>query len=99
MRAYSWGDHQQWMNRYRPFPASRSSDRRFRGCERPQPVAAPELWRTGTQTVFGEGEARAEVMFVGEQPGDREDIEGRPFVGPAGRLLDQALERAGIERD
>jgi uracil-DNA glycosylase len=59
---------------------------------------ACELWRTGTQTVFGEGETRAEVMFVGEQPGDREDIEGRPFVGPAGRLLDQALERAGIER-
>jgi uracil-DNA glycosylase len=60
---------------------------------------ACELWRTGTQTVFGEGRADAEVMMVGEQPGDREDIEGRPFVGPAGRLLDEALARAGIDRD
>ena len=56
------------------------------------------LWETGTQTVFGEGLARAEVMLVGEQPGDREDREGRPFVGPAGRLLDEALEEAGIDR-
>ena len=56
------------------------------------------LWRTGTQTVFGEGLARAEVMLVGEQPGDREDVEGRPFVGPAGRLLDEALEEAEIDR-
>jgi DNA polymerase len=56
------------------------------------------LWKTGTQTVFGEGLARAEVMLVGEQPGDREDREGRPFVGPAGRLLDEALEEAGIDR-
>jgi uracil-DNA glycosylase family protein len=56
------------------------------------------LWKTGTQTVFGDGLQRAEVMMVGEQPGDREDIEGRPFVGPAGRLLDEALELAGIDR-
>jgi uracil-DNA glycosylase len=56
------------------------------------------LWRTGTQTVFGEGTRSAEVMLVGEQPGDREDIEGRPFVGPAGNLLDRALEEAGIDR-
>jgi uracil-DNA glycosylase len=56
------------------------------------------LWKTGTQTVFGEGTAAAQVMFVGEQPGDREDIEGRPFVGPAGRLLDNALAEAGIDR-
>jgi DNA polymerase len=60
---------------------------------------ACELWKTGTQTVFGEGAHDAEVMLVGEQPGDREDIEGRPFVGPAGMLLDTALERAGIDRD
>jgi len=60
---------------------------------------ACDLWKTGTQTVFGEGSGRAEVMMVGEQPGDREDIEGRPFVGPAGRVLDQALERVGIDRD
>ena len=51
------------------------------------------LWRTATQTVFGEGLKRSDVMFVGEQPGDREDLEGRPFVGPAGRLLDEALTR------
>jgi uracil-DNA glycosylase family protein len=57
------------------------------------------LHLTGTQTVFGEGLKRAEVMLVGEQPGDREDLEGRPFVGPAGRLLDEALVEAGIERD
>jgi uracil-DNA glycosylase len=59
---------------------------------------ACDLHRTGTQTVFGEGAAHARVMFVGEQPGDREDIEGKPFVGPAGRLLDDALQRAGIDR-
>ena len=56
------------------------------------------LWRTGTQTVFGEGARGADVMLVGEQPGDKEDVAGRPFVGPAGRLLDEALEEAGIDR-
>jgi DNA polymerase len=56
------------------------------------------LWQTGTQTVFGEGAARAKVVFVGEQPGDQEDKQGRPFVGPAGRLLDEGLELAGIDR-
>src|SRR5256886_6332412 len=56
------------------------------------------LWQTGTQTVFGEGPARAEMMLVGEQPGDQEDKQGRPFVGPAGRVLDEALELAGIDR-
>src|SRR5947208_15720544 len=61
-----------------------------------QSCRACDLWKTGTQTVFGEGPHKAEVMFVGEQPGDREDIEGHPFVGPAGRVLDSALERAGI---
>jgi uracil-DNA glycosylase family protein len=56
------------------------------------------LWKTGTQTVFGEGSPKAEVMFVGEQPGDQEDRDGKPFVGPAGRLLDKAMEEAGIDR-
>jgi uracil-DNA glycosylase len=56
------------------------------------------LWKTGTQTVFGEGLKRARLMLIGEQPGDREDIEGHPFVGPAGRILDEALEQARIER-
>ena len=59
---------------------------------------ACDLYKTGTQTVFGEGAKRSEVMFVGEQPGDREDVEGRPFVGPAGRLLDRALVEAEIDR-
>lgn len=58
-----------------------------------------ELWENATQTVFGRGAAHARVVFVGEQPGDVEDREGLPFVGPAGRLLDQALEQAGIDRE
>src|SRR5918996_1916148 len=56
------------------------------------------LWKTGTQTVFGAGRRAAKVMLVGEQPGDREDREGKPFVGPAGRVLDHALQEAGIDR-
>jgi DNA polymerase len=59
---------------------------------------ACDLWKTGTQTVFGEGARRVKVMFVGEQPGNEEDLSGRPFVGPAGRLFDDALEAAGIDR-
>ncbi len=59
---------------------------------------ACDLWKMATQTVFGEGPAHARVMFVGEQPGDQEDKLGHPFVGPAGRLLDEALVEAGIER-
>jgi DNA polymerase len=59
---------------------------------------ACDLWKTGTQVVFGEGKSGAEAMFVGEQPGDQEDKAGRPFVGPAGKLFDQALEDAGIDR-
>jgi uracil-DNA glycosylase len=59
---------------------------------------ACDLWKTGTQTVFGEGAKKSEVMLVGEQPGDYEDREGRPFVGPAGKLLDRALEEAGVDR-
>jgi DNA polymerase len=67
----------------------REAARGCRGCP---------LWKRGTQTVFGEGPSGARVVMAGEQPGDREDVEGRPFVGPAGRLLDQALVAAGIER-
>ena len=59
---------------------------------------ACDLWKRGTQTVFGEGGPVAKVVFVGEQPGDREDLEGKPFVGPAGGLLDKALVEAGIDR-
>ena len=60
---------------------------------------ACDLWKTGTQTVFGEGAEGAKLMLVGEQPGDKEDLAGRPFVGPAGRVLDQALDEAGIDRE
>ncbi|HEY2932404.1 MAG TPA: UdgX family uracil-DNA binding protein [Acidobacteriota bacterium] len=59
---------------------------------------ACDLWERGTQTVFGEGGRRAEIMLVGEQPGDQEDLSGRPFVGPAGKFLDKALEEAAIDR-
>jgi uracil-DNA glycosylase family protein len=59
---------------------------------------ACHLWKFGTQTVFGEGTRKAAIMFVGEQPGDAEDVAGRPFVGPAGKLLDRALTEAGIDR-
>ncbi len=60
---------------------------------------ACDLWERATQTVFGEGGRQAPLMLVGEQPGDREDLDGRPFVGPAGRLLDEALEEAQIDRE
>jgi uracil-DNA glycosylase len=69
--------------------ALREAARKCRGCD---------LWANATQTVFGEDSSSAEVMFVGEQPGDQEDRQGRPFVGPAGRLLDEALGQAGIDR-
>ncbi len=59
---------------------------------------ACDLWKLGTQTVFGEGRRGSIVMFIGEQPGNEEDLSGQPFVGPAGRLLDQALEEVGIDR-
>jgi probable DNA metabolism protein len=72
--------------------ATRDLTREARGCER------CELFGPATQTVFGEGPRDARVMFVGEQPGDQEDVIGRPFVGPAGQLLDEALEEAGIDR-
>lgn len=74
----------------RTLQSLRAAARGCRGCR---------LWMVGTQTVFGEGRVPARVMLVGEQPGDREDVEGHPFVGPAGRLLDEALAEAGIDRD
>src|SRR5881628_1147866 len=57
------------------------------------------LWKTGTQTVFGEGSSGAKVILVGEVPGNDDDLEGRPFVGPAGKLLDRVLEEVGLDRD
>jgi uracil-DNA glycosylase len=74
----------------RSLSALRDAAESCRGCH---------LWRPATQTVFGEGLKRARIMLVGEQPGDKEDLAGRPFVGPAGRELDRALETAGIPRD
>jgi len=59
---------------------------------------ACDLWEKGTQTVFGEGRRQAKLMFIGEQPGNEEDLTGKPFVGPAGRLFDEALAEAGIDR-
>jgi len=73
-------------------PTLTSARRAAADCE------ACELWKRGTQTVFGEGGKSARLMLIGEQPGDQEDRVGRPFVGPAGHLLDRALEAAGINR-
>lgn len=70
-------------------PKLRTASKGCRGCH---------LWKVGTQTVFGEGPSTADVIIVGEQPGDQEDLAGKPFVGPSGRLLDSALEEAGIDR-
>jgi DNA polymerase len=70
-------------------PTLRAAAACCRGCD---------LWKRGTQTVFGEGPPHAPVMLVGEQPGNEEDLTGKPFVGPAGKLLDRALEEAGIDR-
>jgi uracil-DNA glycosylase len=87
--ALPW-DASPFLPREKSLEALREAAARCRGCD---------LYRTGTQTVFGEGPLTAQVMMVGEQPGDVEDREGQPFVGPAGRLLDEALLEAGIERD
>jgi DNA polymerase len=70
-------------------PALRESVQQCKGCS---------LWQHATQAVFGEGPKQASLMIVGEQPGDQEDKQGHPFVGPAGRVLDEALEEAGIDR-
>jgi len=70
-------------------PTLQAASKGCKGCD---------LWERGTQTVFGEGAPRARVLFVGEQPGDKEDLSGKPFVGPAGNLLDKALDAAGIDR-
>jgi uracil-DNA glycosylase len=70
-------------------PRLRAAAEQCRGCP---------LWQSGTQTVFGEGKIESRVFLVGEQPGNDEDLKGRPFVGPAGRVLDKALAEAGIER-
>jgi uracil-DNA glycosylase family 4 len=73
----------------RTIPALRRAAEGCRGCH---------LWKVGTQTVFGEGSRTPRIMLVGEQPGDQEDLAGHPFIGPSGKLLDSALERAGLDR-
>jgi DNA polymerase len=73
----------------RTLPALRAAAAECRACD---------LWKHATQTVFGEGRQRAQLLFVGEQPGSDEDLQGKPFVGPAGRLLDKAMAEAGIDR-
>jgi DNA polymerase len=83
-------DASAYLPKRRTLPALRRASRECRGCE---------LWRDATQTVFGAGPAKAELMLVGEQPGDREDREGEPFVGPAGRILRRALDEAEIDID
>jgi uracil-DNA glycosylase len=83
-------DASAYLPKRRTLPALRGAARECRGCD---------LWRDSTQTVFGEGPAKAELMLVGEQPGDREDREGEPFVGPAGRILRRALDEAEIDID
>jgi len=75
-----------------PHPTIASARAAAKECE------ACDLYKRGTQTVFGEGARKASIVFVGEQPGDQEDLSGRPFVGPAGKLLDRALAAAGIDR-
>jgi uracil-DNA glycosylase len=80
----------RWVPHGAGIPPLREAVQECRGCE---------LWEGATQAVFGDGADKARIMLVGEQPGDREDLAGEPFVGPAGRLLDDALERAGISRD
>ena len=70
-------------------PALRAEAANCRACQ---------LWKDATQTVFGEGPQNAQIMLVGEQPGDKEDLAGKPFVGPAGQMLDRALDEAGIDR-
>ena len=88
-RAPATGSAADFLPERRTLAALREAAAGCRGCS---------LWARGTQTVFGEGPRRARVVFVGEQPGNDEDLAGKPFVGPAGRILDRALEAAGIAR-
>jgi len=83
------GSAADFMPPTRTLAALREAAAGCRGCE---------LWKRGTQTVFGAGPRRARVMFVGEQPGHEEDLAGEPFVGPAGKVLDRALDAAGVDR-
>ncbi|PYO92562.1 MAG: uracil-DNA glycosylase [Gemmatimonadetes bacterium] len=85
-----WASAVPYLPRRLTLPALRKASEDCHGCP---------LYRTATQTVFGQGQTGARIMFVGEQPGDMEDKQGAPFVGPAGRVLNEALAAAGIDRD
>jgi DNA polymerase len=84
---------QEW----RPFPKSPKSLQAL--VQKAKHCKNCDLWRTATQTVFGAGHSRAKIMMIGEQPGHEEDLQGKPFVGPAGRLFDKLLREAGIDRE
>ena len=78
-----------WVPHHGGLSALQHASKECRGCD---------LWKNATQTVFGEGPAHPDLVLVGEQPGDKEDVAGHPFIGPAGRVLDEALEAVGIDR-
>src|SRR5947207_14164452 len=88
-RLHTTGSAADFLPARKSLPALRAAAAGCRGCD---------LYKRGTQTVFGEGSAHAKVLMLGEQPGHEEDLAGRPFVGPAGKLLDRALAEAGIDR-
>jgi uracil-DNA glycosylase len=94
--SHAGGEHILHSKRKMPMASVSSSLKTLR--EEAADCRACPLWKNATQTVFGEGPQRAQAMLVGEQPGDKEDLAGKPFVGPAGQMLDRALEEAGIDR-
>ena len=89
LRTKKQGDATSFLPKKLAIESLRNAARKCRACD---------LWKNATQTVFGEGKLRPSIMLIGEQPGDKEDIAGHPFVGPAGHLLDEALDSAGIAR-
>ncbi len=89
LRTKKQGDATSFLPKKLAIESLRNAARKCRACD---------LWKNATQTVFGEGKSRPSIMLIGEQPGDKEDIAGHPFVGPAGHLLDEALDSAGIAR-
>jgi DNA polymerase len=89
LRTKKQGDATSFLPKKLAIESLRNAARKCRACD---------LWKNATQTVFGEGKTRPSIMLIGEQPGDKEDIAGHPFVGPAGHLLDEALDSAGIAR-
>lgn len=89
LRAKKQGDATPFLPKNRTILSLREASQSCKGCD---------LWKNATQTVFGEGHSRPSIMLIGEQPGDKEDVAGHPFVGPAGRILDEALAAAGIDR-